>query len=144
MMAIGDLTLRLSGGTVRCESIRQWRRGGKLEGLPTRQENQRYVEHVLDRERRRGERAAKEGYIIEVGEPYLVPPMVRPIPTDNYPFGEPEALPPVTCVARYVGWRAALTIIWFQDEYAFPIAPDILEHLEGIDFATLAVTVELD
>jgi hypothetical protein len=73
-----------------------------------------------------------------VGEPYLVPPLIHRVP------GLPEQLPSVTCVARYVGWRAGLTIVWFQDEFAFPMAPDVLDHLEGIDFPTLAVTVEVD
>jgi hypothetical protein len=135
-MATGDIVLRVRG-TISCQSIRQWRTyAGLLEGLPTRQKNERDIEHLLKQERERGWWA---------GEPYLVPPVVRPIEYEvgrRYPFGDPEALPNVTCVARYVAYPSELTIIWFQDEFAFPIDPQVLEHLQGLDWAGRAIAVE--
>ena len=134
-MAIGDIALR-SGGTIHCASIRQWRTyEGVLEGLPTRRHNQKQIETLLEDERNRWSPTA---------QPYLVPPMVRHLAYPNYPFGEPEELPAVTIVAHYVGYRAALTIVWFQDEFAFPIDAEVLKHLDALDFAGRAVTVEVD
>lgn len=133
-MAVGDITL-CGGGTISCKSIRQWRTyAGLLEGLPTRQMNERDIERLLKEERERGWWA---------GEPYLVPPVVRPIEYHRkYPFGDPEALPDVTCVARYVSYPAELTVVWFQSEFAFPINPQVLEHLQGIDWGRLAIAIE--
>lgn len=135
-MAVGDITLRV-GGTISCSSLRQWRTyTGLLEGLPTRQMNERDIEHLLKQERDRGWWA---------GEPYLVPPVVRSIEYDGkYPFGVPEALPHVTCVARYISYPAELTVIWFQQEFAFPIDPQVFDHLQGIDWARLAIDVGED
>ena len=138
-MAIGDITFRRTGGTVGCATLRQWHTySGLIEGSPCRYHNEAKIARLNKEHRRPVE------YAGESGEPYLVPPMIRPIHYPDYPFGIPEALPAITCVALYAGHRAELTIIWFQDELAFPIAPHILEHLEGIDFPALAMTVEED
>jgi hypothetical protein len=126
-MTVGDITLR-DGGTISCQSIRQWRTyGGLLEGLPTRQMNERNIMQLLkeEQERRWGD------------VPYLVPPVIRPIEYDadrKYLFGDPEALPDVTCVAWYQAYPRTLTIIWFQDQFAFPIDPSVLEHLRDLDW----------
>jgi uncharacterized protein (TIGR02996 family) len=137
----GEIRLR-AGGAINCQSIRQWRTyAGLLEGLPTRQRNQQDIEGLLKTERERGWWA---------GEPYLVPPVVRPIEYrggEQYPFGDPEALPSVTCVARFAApaanaCSAELTVIWFQDEFAFPMAAPVREHLEGIDWAARAIVIE--
>lgn len=131
-MAVGDIRLR-SGGTISCKRIRQWQTyTGLLEGLPTRQMNQSTIDQLMKEERERGWWA---------GEPYLVPPVVTPIDYlqgKKYPFGDPEALPGVGCVARFGApapnaCSAELTVIWFQDEFAFPMDPRVVEHLEGID-----------
>jgi uncharacterized protein (TIGR02996 family) len=130
-----------AGGTIHCQSIRQsLTYAGLLEGLPTRQMNEGTIEGLLREERERGWWA---------GEPYLVPPAITPIEYSGerkYPFGDPEALPDVTCVARFAAYAGPgttkLTVIWFQDEFAFPIAPDVLEHLAGIDWSARAILVE--
>ena len=135
IMAIGDIMLR-SGNIIHCESIRQWRTyGGLLEGLPTRQMNERNIEQLIkeEQDRRWGE------------VPYLVPPVVKPIEYNadrDYPFGIPEAFPAVTCVAWFRSYPRSLTIIWFQNEYAFPIDSQIVEHLRGLDWERLAVEGE--
>lgn len=136
-----EIKLR-SGGTIGCQSLQQHSTyAGLLEGLPTRQMNQRTIESLLKTERERG---------WWVGEPYLVPPVVRLIEYPGggqYPFGDPEALPGVACVARFVAHApnactAELTVIWFQDVFAFPIAPHVREHLEGIDWTSKAIVIE--
>jgi uncharacterized protein (TIGR02996 family) len=136
-----EIKLR-AGGTIGCQSLQQGSTyAGLLEGLPTRQMNQGTIERLVRTERERG---------WWVGEPYVVPPVVRPIEYrggGQYPFGEPEALPGVTCVARFVthapnACTAELTVIWFQDQFAFPIAPYVREHLEGIDWGARAIVIE--
>jgi len=140
--------IHLSGGRdVQITSIRQWfTYGGLLEGLPTDKMNRQMIDRLLKEERERGWWA---------GEPYLVPPPVRTIqlPDDrSYPFGTPEAFPPITCVARLISVTPArdpkkdtseLTVIWFQDEYAFPIDPQVLEHLRRLDWDNRAIDLEL-
>jgi uncharacterized protein (TIGR02996 family) len=137
-----EIKLR-AGGTIECQSLQQHSTyAGLLEGLPTRQMNQRTIESLLTTERERG---------WWVGEPYLVPPVVRPIEYrsgERYPFGDPEALPDVTCVARFVGpapgaCTAELTVIWFQDTFAFPLAPYVREHLQAIDWTAKSIEIEL-
>jgi uncharacterized protein (TIGR02996 family) len=139
--AVGSVRLH-TGRDVRVESMQQWfTYGGLLEGLPTDRLNREMIERLLSDERERDPWA---------GEPYLVPPVVRPIDWREerpYPFGTPEELPRVTCVARVRSHRparemnkdgSALTVIWFQDEFAFPIDPRVLEHLRGLDWDSRA------
>jgi uncharacterized protein (TIGR02996 family) len=121
------------------DSIHQWfTYGGLLEGLPTDQMNRRTIDGLLREERGRG------------GEPYLVQAPVRPIPQRDdrpYPFGNPEALPAVTCVARLSSSPARdqtmdaseLTVIWFQEDFAFPIDPAVLAHLRDLDWRERAI-----
>src|SRR5262249_5856432 len=142
--AIGSIKLH-GGREIRIISIRQWfTYVGLLDGLPTDRINQEMIERLL---REEGER---RGW---AGEPYLVPPAVRPIKfSDNrpYPFGNPEEFPHVTCVAEFTSSPArdttkhgsALTVIWFQDSYAFPIDPQVLEHLRGLDWDSKAIDFE--
>jgi len=133
---VGEIRLH-DGRIADVSSIRQeLTYGGLLEGLPTDRLNQRIIEGLL-----RGER----GTGTSAEEPYLVPPTARPIKLHDdrpYPFGTPEALPAVTCVAHLTSSPArdtmrdgsALTVIWFQDDYAFPIDPHVLDHLHGLDW----------
>ena len=97
---------------------------GLLEGVPTVENN----EAIIDAMRK----AACER---DSAEPLLVQPEMRMIELRRpYPFGEPASIPPVGCVARLrsridgetVG---LLTVIWFQDEYALPIAPAVIEQI---------------
>src|SRR3954471_3113148 len=128
-----------NGRDVSVDSIRQWYTyGGLLEGLPTDRMNRRLIDGLLREERERG------------GEPYLVPPPVRPLPqwADRpYPFGIPEALPAVACVARLSSSPArdqtmdgsGLTVIWFQEDFAFPIDPAVLAQLRDLDWGERAI-----
>lgn len=119
---------------------------GMLEGLPTVEGNQRLLDGLSS---------------MNVG-PYDLPPLVLParrtsIEWDRekpYPFGTPSALPPVQIdsifsstqevkldPARYPGY-SALRVIWFQHEWALPIAPEIVEQLKALQWAEKALDVE--
>jgi hypothetical protein len=85
--------------------------------------------------------------------PYLVPPVEKLIKiADKYPFGDPASLPPIACIGHFDSIQPArdkrkdcssLVIIWFQDDYAFPIAPEVFEHIRQIDWNRRAHDYEL-
>jgi hypothetical protein len=65
--------------------------------------------------------------------------------------GTPASLPTVTCIARFLSDRlrrqpdeiwSALTVIWFQDDFAFPIDPLVLIEIASIDWDAHAVAWE--
>jgi hypothetical protein len=108
---------------------------GLLEGLPTEEMNQRTINALMSSPKTRS-------YDVP---PYLIPPVEKPVPFhhgDKYPFGTPSALPSINCIARFKseptrkgnGDFSGLTVIWFQDDFAFPIDPAVIEQLESIDW----------
>jgi len=107
---------------------------GLLNGLPTIEMNNRHL--VVAKEE-----AKKICYHDEI---YLIEPKQTPIPhKGEYPFGEPASLPAVTCIAkiRYIfPFRdktkdySSLGIVWFQEDFAFPIDKDVLEKIKAIPF----------
>jgi hypothetical protein len=128
-----ELTLA-SGREVRMQSLNQWSvYAGLLEGLPTRQMNARQLEHIVAATREKDQH-----------EPYLVVPVERPIEIGRpYPFGDPAALPSVACLARFHSFRPArdsskdyseLTVIWFQEDYAFPLSEEAHLAITSIDW----------
>ncbi len=121
---------------VTIKSIKQWHTyGGLLEGIPTDKLNERIINRV--------KKEAKEFSGIE--ETYLIEPKQKPIDYEGkYPFGSPASLPRVTCVAEL--WHhdvfknkdkmfSSLCIIWFQEDYAFPIDKDILNKIKEVPFS---------
>ena len=61
--------------------------------------------------------------------------------------GDAQRLPSVTCLAHIESGRPArdnrlmmscLTVVWFQDVFAFPIDPDVRKEIIGIDWNKLA------
>lgn len=104
---------------------------GRLEGFPTAGENKRTVQRLIAEYRDRP----------YPGEPYLIPPTERPIEFlggRRYPFGTPSALPAVTCIGRFESLSPArdpqcdgsgLVVIWFQEEFAFPIDASVVAQL---------------
>jgi hypothetical protein len=136
MAKIDEITLD-SGRAIHLRSISQdLTYGGLLEGWPTAELNQR----IIDRTVRRA-READQGR-----EPYLLTPVQTPMNYHSdrpYPFGEPASIPSIIVVAEFRCSDTArdpdkdysdLTIIWFQDEWAFPIASPALEALQQIDW----------
>jgi hypothetical protein len=125
-----------SGRAVRLQALRQWRTyEGLREGAPTREHNEGLVQRVLQQESRPGEPAA------------LLQPVERALALQGYPFGTPAALPSVCCVGRLESVQPArdlsldgssLVVVWFQDDFAFPIEPAARMRLTALDWVNLA------
>lgn len=145
MIKVGEINLP-SGRRLYLRELRQYLTyEGLLEGLPTVEMNSRKIESLLAAHR-------DKPY---PGEPYLIRPIEKPIEYRSderpYPFGTPSALPGVTCIGRFDSLDPArdkskdssgLVVIWFQDEFAFPIAPDVAERLLAIDWSAHAADLE--
>ena len=115
---------------------------GLLEGLPTKEMNKRLIERVLQE---------SSNQIYDVS-PYLVKPVEVPIDDYKgdgsvYSFGTPATLPDVLCVGRFESfspttgsscYASGLVVIWFQGNFALPIADEILQHLRLTEWNNLA------
>lgn len=107
---------------------------GRLEGLPTAEENERDVQRLIAEYRDRP----------YPGPPYLIPPTETPsqfLGGTRYPFGTPSALPAVTCIGRFESLSPArdphcdgsgLVVIWYQEEFALPIDASVVAQLLSI------------
>ncbi len=112
--------------------------GGLLEGLPTTKSNMRKIESL---------KIEGRGYSGD-GAVYVIEPLQTPIPYEGeYPFGDPASLPEVVCIAelRYNGASrnknkdfSTLTLIWFQNDYAFPIDNEIIEKIKLVPFSKIS------
>jgi hypothetical protein len=108
--------------------------GGLIEGLPTDRLNKTILGRVKTKAKERSHSDAI----------YLIEPKQTPIEYDGrYPFGKPMRLPSITCIMSVYSYKvfrdqskmgSSLTIIWFQDEYAFPIQSDIIQKIKEIPF----------
>jgi hypothetical protein len=143
---MGCIAMKLqlnSGREIHLRYLRQWHPyEGMLEGLPTRQWNRKIIEEIV------AEQTTPHA------KPFLINPEEKPleyIEGRKYPFGDPAALPGVACVARFLSFSPArnrdcfvseLLVIWFQHEFALPIDPQVVEHLQAIDWETLATDLE--
>jgi uncharacterized protein (TIGR02996 family) len=128
------ITLR-SGRSLRLGALKQGGIYSGHEGLPTTELNERRIESILSSER---EHSGTEPYLIRANE--------RPIKLHedrSYAFGAPAVLPWIVCAGRFRSSSPAqdpnrksskLTVIWFQDEFAFPIDPAIREQIRAIDW----------
>ena len=124
-----------SGREIRLLAIDQYGAyEGLLLGVPTREMNQRNMDELRVRYLRPG----------EYGVPLLLEPEQRPIdvPPHIHRIGTPTRLPAVTCVARFNSgalqdsdyiW-SVLRVIWYQDDFAFPIAERVLNQISEIDW----------
>lgn len=121
---------------VTIKSINQWQTyGGLLEGIPTDKMN----ENIINRTKKEAQELSG------MEEIYLIEPKQKTIEYEGkYPFGNPASLPPVTCVAEL--WFndvfrdtekmfSSLCIIWFQEDYAFPIEKEILNKIKEIPYS---------
>jgi hypothetical protein len=111
---------------------------GVLEGLPTKEKNSVIIKT-----------AAKTAQELWRGAPYLITPTETAIMLDHdYPFGTPASIPAVVCIARFRSLSAIsadngndhseLTIVWFQSNFAPPIAESALTHIRLIDWNAYA------
>lgn len=97
---------------------------GLLEGYPNSDMNARLVQRmVADIEKRTGDK------------PYLIQPTETPKPQE-FPIGRRPwmALPSIECEASLYSssfgeFGSSLTICWYQDDFAFPIAPEVFDEL---------------
>lgn len=136
-MANGSIVLT-SGREQRLQSLAQHSvYAGLLEGLPTREHNRDIVAHAV-----KAARATASAV-------YLVPPDEQVIPCrGKYPFGEPARLPDIVCTGAFASREddpltgSALSIVWFQDDFAFPIAPAVLAHIQALDWPSLSHVFE--
>ena len=107
---------------------------GLLLGVPTREMNQEKMDRLRVSYLRPG----------EYGVPLLLEPEQRPIevPSHIHRIGTPARLPAVTCIARFMSgalqdcgdiW-SVLRVIWYQDDFAFPIAEGVLQQIAAIDW----------
>jgi hypothetical protein len=112
---------------------------GMKEGLPTRKYNDGKVNYEHD----------SETYVLHAPRLFgdfigMLPPdspLARKCAEDPY-----EMLPGVTCIARMQskpvrvekGSKAPvsswLTLVWFQNDWAMPIAPEVMEKLQALDW----------
>jgi hypothetical protein len=111
---------------------------GLLEGLPTRKMNARILADSLDAARR----------IFHIHEVYLIEPTQRSLEYKEwYRFGKPAALPSIQCIAEL--WHhepakntwmdfSALTVVWYQDDFAFPISADVIEQMKNLPWNDVA------
>jgi hypothetical protein len=127
-----------NGRTIGLQSLKQWAvYAGLLEGLPTRQRNHAELKRLVEEVGRQDGRA-----------PLLITPVQEPIEYEGrYPFGEPARLPSIGCIGRFHSHEPAsdsskdcsdLTIIWFQDDYAFPLSPEVERAIVTVDWDALA------
>jgi hypothetical protein len=120
---------------------------GLIEGAPTERMNQEIIDVAVQEARNKQHSR----------NPYLIPPTQTPITfpgSTQYPFGKPMRLPGILCVARFnsrnpvhdhidpILYYSQLSVIWFQEDFAFPIDKTVLEALRQIDWEKLAYDVE--
>jgi len=132
-----------SGREIRLLAIDQYGTyEGLLLGVPTTRMNQEMMDELRVRYLRPG----------EYGVPLLLEPEQRPldVPPHVHRMGTPAELPAVTCIARLMSdglagtddiW-SVLRVIWFQDDFAFPIAERALQQLAEMDWEAHATSWE--
>lgn len=113
---------------------------GRLEGLPTKENNRRRLEWLAE------EITAR---MPQIGC-LMIPPTETLIPWDDatpYPFGTPASLPQIKCIGRFKSFKPArdtqadfsqLVVVWFQDHFALPIDGNVAEQIAHIDWTALA------
>lgn len=113
---------------------------GLLEGLPTLEHNHKILQHLVA-EQIENDHGCK---------PYLIEPTQTPYPpsvSDGYPFGKPMRLPKIYCIGQFYSTAPArnteadysfLTIIWFQNTWAFPIDEEVIETITYLPWDVLA------
>ncbi|MFN7842768.1 MAG: hypothetical protein ACK5YR_18405 [Pirellula sp.] len=130
---------------------------GMLEGTPNRKFNDWEIENDL-------KYAAK--YRFAMGSPYLIEPKRRDYfrqpgdmnhireRTSQYPaeWGrDPEWLPLIRCIGCLFSSSTSknpmkdvstLTVLWYQNDFAYPIENDILTALRSMDWDRLAADFE--
>lgn len=121
---------------------------GLLEGHPTTADNDRHIAYFLEAEQRRS------GW-----RPLLIDPPRRARWRDDDVSADdvverrpPEWLPMVRCVGRFRSFptglvqdahESGLTLVWFQDHYALPIAEEVFLRIRALDWSAHAHDYEI-
>lgn len=137
-METAILTLN-SGQQIRLNQLLQYRTyAGMLLGLPNPMANEMIISSALKR--------AKELRV--GGKPYLIQPRVmafaewwlvrygKRVENTDEPLPECAALPAITCIAEFeaVDKLSALTVVWYQNEFAPPIAAEIMSRIVAVQW----------
>mgnify|MGYP001436869681 CR=1 FL=1 len=135
---MNDILVVGEGIEVNIKSIKQrLTYDGLLEGLPTKKLNETILIGIKE--------DAKK--FCQLDEVYLIEPLQKQIKYDGeYPFGDPYELPNVICIVEvsyYTTFRdeskdySGLGIIWFQENFLFPIEDAILQKIKEIPFTKI-------
>ena len=123
--------------------------GGLIVGKPHEELNKKRIEAALS--------YAKDK-IWSATKPTLIPPVIcEPKITEEditkyVIFDQPQYLPRVTCFAQLMSSSPArdktmfgswLTVVWYQDQYAFPIDTHVLECIMQLDWNNIATDFDL-
>lgn len=129
---------------------------GLLEGVPQKFINDRQISWQLE-EAKKMQGSKGEAFLIE---PLRTDYLNVPGDLDDFKerhknsrmFGNPECLPSVTCAGVFVSLSptknhpnldgSSLTILWYQERFAMPIDPGIVESIQQIDWDSLATDFE--
>lgn len=146
MNAQGEFTL-VSGRKVQIGFLSQsWTYDGWLEGVPTEGWNQQKIEIAVSDA---GEKHRSPVFLIEPEQE--INPWNVDVPYFGGRFGLPAKLPSVTCTARLhsiypcvgeEGDFSSLVVVWWQEEYALPIAEEALIQIQNLDWENLAESGE--
>ena len=130
----------LSRRTIRLDGLDQhWTYGGLLVGHPSRELNRRIMDRLVTRH------CGTKG----PGVPVLLEPIETPLakfPLDP-DWSTAAALPSITCIARFTSdvlpgdaesIGSVLSVIWFQDGFAFPIDSVVKVELAALDWEARA------
>ncbi len=121
-----------SGRSIDLEMLRQEKTyAALLEGLPRRSLNDR----IIERWRRRAEEDEGQRAVV-------IPPVRKPSPKSRFVDADErldlaEYLPSIVCLAMFQSEPvrqerldfSLLNIVWFQDAFATPIDPSVIEEI---------------
>jgi hypothetical protein len=137
-----NTTIELASGRLihLCELNQSFTYKGLILGVPTHKINQAFIARALEQ--------AGKG---REGTPYIIEPTEKPFEGDwhlDSDSGPAVALPSVKCVGLFESGTGPqgstleeswLLIVWFQDEFALPIQPEILEQIKAVDWDRVAI-----
>jgi hypothetical protein len=116
--------------------------GGLMEGSPTAKLNDAFIQRTLYAVKKDPATGGRAPFVIQPARrDYLRAPgdMAAAFQDEMVP----EWMPMITCIGVFESAPTAknrqkqgstLTIVWFQDEYALPIAPACLNAIKAIDW----------
>jgi hypothetical protein len=142
----GRCTLNLANGqNVRLDRLcQETTYSGALEGFPDAHSNDWVLKRILGK---------AQDLCLDGAKPHLIAPVRRDFfstPGDKAAHSGnriPEYLPMVFCIARLIAvapvrdrtrHASMLTVVWFQDEFAFPILEPASLQLRNLNWVELA------